>query len=149
MDINYTWADEQQTLLRRTEAGEPDLFIPVDGGNRFYTEYLRWCEDGNVASPFLKPTVIEGVTDLVDGKKYAVEAVRLQAHELLVPTDWVVTREMETGVPAPATITDYRAAVRAASAEKISTIEGKQKLSTLQDYLRSAEFAAWPEAPTA
>lgn len=124
-----------------------NAFIPPDPANNDYIEYLAWVEEGNVAQPYLKPTVIGGVTDLTDGKKYAVEAVRLQAHDLLVPTDWVVVREMETGVPSPEPITDYRAAVRTTSAEKVTMIEASDSIEDLQTYLRSDEFATWPTPP--
>ncbi len=124
-----------------------DTLIPDDPANVDYQTYLAWVEEGNVAQPYLKPTVIGGVTDLTDGKKYAVEAVRLQAHDLLVPTDWVVVREMETGVAASEEITTYRTAVRTASEEKVATIEASDSIEDLQTYLRSDEFAAWPTPP--
>lgn len=86
--------------------------------------------------------LIDGIDDLAKAKEAAAAGTREKAYSLLLPTDWVVTREMETGTPAPADITAYRTAVRTASADKVATIEGKQKLSTLADYLRSEEFTS-------
>lgn len=146
MTLNYAWADEDHSILCATIDGK-HVCIPAEPSNTDYQTFLKWCEEGNTPEPYVAPTVIDGITDLSQAKKVASDSVRSTAYSLLLPTDWVVTREMETGVAAPAEITAYRAAVRAASADKISAIESKGKLSTLATYLRSAEFAAWPEAP--
>lgn len=131
-------------LIRRVA---DDVYIPPDRRNGDYLEYLEWLDEGNTPLPYVPPTIVDGIEDLAQAKKVAANDVRYRAHGRLSPTDWVVTREMETGIPAPADTTAYRAAVRTASADKISAIESKGKLSTLATYLRSAEFAAWPEAP--
>lgn len=122
-------------------------FIPPDPANSDYQAYLAWCEEGNTPLPAPDP-IIGDITDLPEAKKVASEYVRSKAYTLLQPTDWVVVREMESGVPAPADITAYRTAVRAAADEKVSTIEGKQKIETLTAYLGSDEFTAWPDAPS-
>lgn len=124
------------------------IVIPPDPANRDYSEYLEWVAAGNEPLP-APPPVIGNIQDLAEAKKVASDNVRIRAYYFLQPTDWVVTREMETGVAAPADITAYRTAVRSAAADKVATIEGKQKLSTLADYLRSEEFTSWPEPPTA
>jgi len=123
--------------------------VPNDPRNRDYAEVLAWIDEGNEPAPWAAPTIVDHAKDLTEGKKLATAQVQYTAYNLLLPTDWVVTREMETGVSAPAETTAYRTAVRAAADEKVGTIEGKQKLETLTTYLRSEEFTSWPEPPTA
>lgn len=131
------------TIHRLTD----NAFIPPDPSNSDYQAYLAWREEGNTPLPAPDP-IIGDITDLPEAKKVASEYVRSKAYSLLQPTDWVVVREMESGVPAPADITAYRAAVRTASADKVTTIESAGDLDDLTAYLRSDEFAAWPEPPT-
>ena len=52
---------------------------------------------------------------------------------------------METGVPSPEPIANYRPAVRTAADEKVATIESADDIDALTTYLRSDEFAAWPQ----
>ena len=125
-----------------------NAFIPQAPGNRDYAEYLEWLAEGNEPLPYIPPTVIDGVDDLATAKGIASDSVRTDAYTKLQPTDWVVVREMETGVASPEPITTYRTAIRDVSAEKISTIESKTNIETLATYLRSEEFASWPEPPT-
>jgi hypothetical protein len=40
-----------QTVLRR----EDNAFIPFDGGNRDYQEYLAWLAEGNESDPAPEP----------------------------------------------------------------------------------------------
>lgn len=108
----------------------------------------QWLVAGGELTP-APPPVIGNIQDLAEAKTVAVDYVRSEAYSKLQPTDWAVVREMESGVSAPAEITTYRTAVRAAANEKVTTIESKTKLSTLATYLRSDEFAAWPDAPSA
>ena len=121
-----------------------NAFIPQDLANTDYQAFLAWCAEGNKPLPYIPPTVIDGVDDLATAKEIAGDSVRSVAYAKLQPTDWVVVREAETGVAPSAEITTYRAAVRTAAADKVAAIESKGKLSTLQTYLRSAEFASWP-----
>lgn len=125
----------------------PDrAFIPTDSSNADYREYLAWLDQGNTPLPAPDP-IIGDITDLAEAKKVACEYVRSQAHSRLQPTDWAVVREMEGGTPVPQPIRENRAATRAATAEKVSVINGKQKLSTLTEYLSSDEFSEWPSIP--
>lgn len=145
----YSWVDKEQTALQGVAEGVGCKYIFAEADDPDYQMYLLLLSEGKVqeAKPYTDPTVIDGITDLAQAKTVASDSVRSEAYSRLLPTDWVVTREMETGTPAPADTTAYRVAVRSAADEKVSVIQSKSKLSTLQTYLRSAEFAAWPEAP--
>jgi len=147
-NLTYEWFNADHTTLRLISDGVTS-FIPALPEVSAYQAFLKWCEEGNSPKPYVTPTPVDGISDLAEAKEIASKVVRAEAYSLLQPTDWVVVREAETGVAPSAEITTYRAAVRTAAESKISTIESKGKLSTLQTYLRSNEFATWPEAPTA
>jgi hypothetical protein len=70
------------TILRLTD----NAFIPPDGGNRDYREYLDWLEAGNTPEPAPEP---EPVPELTTEQK--LEAAGLTVAEL---------REL-FGLPAP------------------------------------------------
>lgn len=148
MTSTYTWANPEQTLLTYEDTGfEGRTFIPTNISSSFYTDYLNWVALGNEAAPYIAPTIIDGIEDLTTAKEAASNFVRTTAYSKLQPTDWVVVREMETGVAASEEITTYRAAVRTTSAEKVTMIEASDSIEDLQTYLRSDEFAAWPTPP--
>ncbi len=83
-------------------------------------------------------------SSLSEAKALAFDMVNTEAHNLLLPTDWMVIREIETNVSVPDEITTYRAAVRAEANAKTTKINSKAKLSTLQTYVTSEEFETWP-----
>ena len=120
---------------------------PTNNGTSAWIEYQEWLDAGN--APESIPPVIGFEKDLSVAKQLATTNVHNTAYSLLLPTDWVVTREMETGALAPADITTYRAAVRSTANDKVAAIEAAGDLDDLTAYLRSDEFAAWPEPPTA
>jgi len=47
-----------QTVQRMSDGA----FIPFDGGNRDYQEYLAWCDEGGVPDPAPEPYVPEEPT---------------------------------------------------------------------------------------
>ena len=143
----YQWMNPEKENVALTREDGTKAFIPACHSNSDYQAFLKWCEEGNEPLPYVAPTVIDGVEDLATAKEIASNSVRSTAYSKLQPTDWVVVREMETGVVAPEETTLYRSSVRDASAAKISTIEEKQEIETLAAYLRSEEFASWPESP--
>lgn len=84
------------------------------------------------------------VSSLSEAKTLASGTINTEAHSLLISTDWMVIREIETSVAIPEEITTYRAAVRAEANAKTTKINSKAKLSTLQTYVTSEEFETWP-----
>lgn len=148
MNFTYEFLDSSNLTIKRTcGLTGSSLGIPSDPANTDYQTFLAWVAEGNEPLPYVAPTPIDGIENLAEAKKISSDSVRATAYSKLQPTDWVVTREVETGVAAPADITAYRTAIRTASTDKITTIESQGELSNLADYLRSEDFAAWPEAP--
>lgn len=148
MALNYSFANEENSVILGHDAEFGTLIsFAADASNSDYQTFLAWVAEGNEPLPYVAPTPIDGIENLAEAKKISSDSVRATAYSKLQPTDWVVTREVETGVAAPADITAYRTAIRTASTDKITTIESQGELSNLADYLRSEDFAAWPEAP--
>lgn len=81
----------------------------------------------------LPPTI-----DEVRAEKIA--AIKAEAHRLLLPTDWYVVRQVETGMPMPQEVLAYRQAVRDASDV------AEQEIATLQtiEEIRAYQVV-WPE----
>lgn len=89
---------------------------PVQYDSRFYT--------GDGTPKALDDTTNEDGTVTKGLKSVAIDTVKAQAAGKLAPTDWMVTRNAETGAAIPTDISDYRAAVRTASGTIESAITG-------------------------
>ena len=105
---------------------------PVPFDNRFYwsagvpkniDDVNEVDEDGN---PVLDENGVQIVTKGL--KSNAIAQVKATASGLLQPTDWMVTRQAETGTSIPSAVLDYRAAVRTASGAIETAILGATTL---------------------
>jgi hypothetical protein len=54
MTYTYTWADAEQTTLKRDD----NAFIPTDPANTDYQEYLAWLSEGNTPDPAPTPVPV-------------------------------------------------------------------------------------------
>ena len=52
MTFTYTWADAEQTHLRREEENGNGAFVPADPANPDYAEFLA---SGETAAPYVAP----------------------------------------------------------------------------------------------
>lgn len=143
MSFTYSFANEEKTVIVGHDAETGVLIsFPANPAN---TDYQTFLASGETPAPYLAPTVVDGITDLTEAKTVAAESTRAEAHSILQPTDWVVVRQAETGVEAPAATTSYRASVRTACDNKVVTIDSEPDLESLKTYLRSGEYATWPK----
>ena len=108
------WSDEDKVAAGLVWENDP---APFD--NRFYwsagvpkslDDVNEVDEDGN---PILDQDGVQIVTKGL--KSNAIAQVKVTAGSLLSTTDWMVTRQAETGTAVPSAVSDYRAAVRTAS----------------------------------
>jgi hypothetical protein len=83
--------------------------------------------------------------DLAALKTQWVSQTRQTAYSLLLPSDWMVVKAMETQIPVPAEWNTYRAAVRTACTNAVAAINVASDVPTLQ----SAVQVAWPKNPDA
>ena len=56
-----------------------------------------------------------------------------RAYDLLQPSDWMVVREMETGVSVPDAWSTYRAGVRTKAAEMKTAVSAVTSVGALKD----------------
>ena len=59
MTYTYTWADAEQTSLRREDADGNVAFVPTDPANRDYAEF---CNSGATAADYVAPPAPEAET---------------------------------------------------------------------------------------
>ena len=77
------------------------------------------------------------------GLKYnLIQAVKKQAANILVETDWYITRKADAGTAVPSSITTHRAAVRTKAAEQetaITNASDTPALETLYTYTKQED----------
>jgi hypothetical protein len=109
---------------------------PVPFDNRFYwsagvpkalDDVNEVDEDGN---PVLDENGVQIVTKGL--KSNAIAQVKVTAGSLLSATDWMVTRQAETGTAIPSAVSDYRTAVRTASETIETAIQGVTTLEAFK-----------------
>ena len=136
---------EDGCIKRETEGGGVLFLPPEPNDTKAWLEYQAWLDEGNEPLPYAPSTPVAKMTDLTEAKAEATRIANALAGDLLRPTDWIIVREMETGVSSRAALTSYRSDVRAAANQKTEAIEAFTVLSDLQAYMQSTEFLAWPD----
>jgi len=71
--------------------------------------------------------------------------IKQTAGTLLAPTDWYITRQVETGLQAPQSVLDRRSAIRTLSNEKEAFLAATETTDELVNYVTSPTFHAWEE----
>ena len=150
------WSDEDKVAAGLVWEDDP---APFD--SRFYwsagvpkniDDVNEVDEDGN---PVLDADGVQVVTKGL--KSNAIAQAKVTAGSLLSTTDWMVTRQAETGTEIPSAVSDYRTAVRTASETIETAIQG---VTTLEAFMalydtpvdaegnptENAPINDWPEA---
>lgn len=78
-----------------------------------------------------------------------VYTVKGTAYSLMQASDWLFTRELDSGVPAPQAWRDWRESVRQVCKTKVAAIRATATTEELAAYVMGAEYAAWPRDPNA
>lgn len=118
-------------------------FIPSSLENYDYLEYLKWVSDGNEPLPYVPPTPVDNINNLQEAKKLMETIIKTTAYQYLLPTDWYIVRFTETTTEIPENISTFRSTIRTESSTKISTVNSKETLEHLKDYLRSDQYSTW------
>lgn len=77
-------------------------------------------------------------------KGFWVGQVKKKARQNLEVSDWYITRQVETGIPAPQQVLDHRAEIRAFSNTKEAAINAITTTEELAAYVTSQDYASWP-----
>jgi hypothetical protein len=85
--------------------------------------------------------------DLEEAKSYMTDKTDQTAYSILLPSDWMVSRQTETGVPVAPAWTDWRQTIRDEAQEKRFAIEGTATLDDLNIYCQSTEYLTWSNPP--
>jgi hypothetical protein len=91
------------------------------------------------------PDVPKDHAELV--KQWSI-ATRNTAGTLLLPTDWMVVREMDNGTPVPDSYRNWRQSIRGASEAKTAAIEATTTTDELAAYITGADYPVWPLDPS-
>jgi hypothetical protein len=128
--LNATSADEKAAvgLVEVTYAGARE-------DDRFY--WVSESRNGAVISYTNTPK------DLAALKTQWKAQINQNAYALLLPSDWMVVKAIETSTTIPADWTAYRAAVRTAAATAVAAIDASADVLALQ----AAVQVTWPNDP--
>lgn len=119
---------EEKAAVGITEVPDPPQY-----DSRFYWGYDK---DGKLIPK-----------DHVQLVEYWVTRTRQFAGYILQPTDWMVIREIDNGIPINPAIKTWRETIRLASGTRIAAIEGTSDTDALALYITSNEYTCWPEKP--
>jgi hypothetical protein len=123
----------------------PSGFSYEWNGTPEWRQYQEWLDEGNTPNPYVSPTPVDHLTNLQEAKEHTETLIKSTAYQHLQPTDWYVVRFTENATEIPEHITTFRATIRTESSSKIATVESKETLEHLKEYLRSTEYSTWTE----
>jgi hypothetical protein len=80
--------------------------------------------------------------DLVGVKTNAIQQVNSTAYSILLPTDWMVVKAVETSTPIPTAWNTWRQSIRTTAASAVSSIEAAVDVAAV-----AAINIVWPKDP--
>lgn len=81
---------------------------------------------------------------LPESKTSYLKEVDSRAYAILLPTDWMVVRQAETGATVPENVLLWRQATREGAQVKKEAIESCETAEELESYVNSEEYNQWP-----
>lgn len=88
-------------------------------------------------------TITNTPKDLVGLKAQWKAQINQMAYTMLLPSDWIVTKALETSSSVPAAWSSYRASVRSTAQAAVAAIDAAADVPSLQ----SAIQVTWPTDP--
>ncbi len=121
------------SVEEREAAGVTEIPDPPTYDQRFYWGY---DSDGNL--------IPKDHTQLV---QQWTEQTRQTANTLLSPTDWIIIRQVDNGIPADETLRTWREQIRLAAGSKNFEIEATTTTDALATYITGPDYPVWPPDP--
>lgn len=133
--VNYpsNWL-RLSTLEEKEAIGIQELPDPPTWDMRFYWGYDN---QGNL--------IPKDHTQLVE---HWTQQTRQTANTLLFPSDWMIVREMDNGIPADPAWKTWRETVRLAAGSKVFEINETTTTEELAAYITGPDYSAWPSDPS-
>ena len=107
--LNLSTPKDKETL------GLVDVVVTGDAKNPTY----YWT--GETLDGAVK-TLTATAKDLVEVQKYAITQINQTAYSLLLPSDWMVVKSVETSTPVPEKMAAWRASIRATATAKVALV---------------------------
>ena len=120
----------------------PHTTIEVPTAQPTSNTVLYWSGTEFVWSAFPYTDTLE------QAKSYIVGAINSFAYSILLPSDWAVVRQYETGVAVPADWNAWRQEIRDQAANKAATANACFTNEELNAYCQSEAYLAWAPSPT-
>ena len=120
----------------------PDTTTDVPPAQPSTNTVLYWSGTGFVWSAFPYTDSLE------EAKSYIVDAINSSAYSILLPSDWAVVRQYETGVEVPADWNTWRQTIREEAASKAAVANTCSTTGALNAYCQSETYATWAGQPT-
>lgn len=121
------------TLEEKEAIGIQELPDPPTWDQRFYWGY---DSEGNL--------IPKDHTQLVE--QWANQT-RQTANSLLSPSDWMIVREVDNGIPVDPDWKTWRETVRLAAGSKVFEINATTTTAELAAYITGPDYSAWPLDP--
>jgi hypothetical protein len=83
--------------------------------------------------------------DLEQLRDQWLAVVKETAGQMLAQTDWMVIRQMDTGVEMPLAVRELRNELRAAANDKELALLQVQDVEALKEFVTGPDFFAWPK----
>jgi NADH:ubiquinone oxidoreductase subunit len=108
-----------------------------------YAVEAKWVITGTDATQ--EYTVV--ALPLTESKSTYVTQTNSQAYSILLPTDWLVVREVENGTAIPADWNTWRQTIRVEAKNKVESIYACETADDLEAYVSSEAYAYWTPEP--
>ncbi len=125
------------TPEQKAELGLEEVIATNSPANQTY----YWVSE-TLSGPTL--TYTNTPKDLTQVKSTAIDQVNQTAYSILLPTDWMVVKAVETSTKTPAAWDSYRQSVRTTASSTVSAIEGATDVDGVATIMSAIN---WPKDP--
>ena len=125
------------TPEQKAELGLEEVIATNSPANQVY----YWVSE-TLSGPTL--TYTNTPKDLTQVKSTAIDQVNSTAYSILLPTDWMVVKAVETSTKTPPAWDSWRQSIRATATSTVSSIEGAVDVAGVEAVMGAI---VWPKDP--